>query len=129
MRCFHGVNLVSKTWMVNWMGEDNLSYYRVVLLCSADLGKISSNTYDIEAWIPAQKNYREIVSCSNCIDYQARRLRIRFRDKSNEETKLVYTLNSTLVAVQRTLVAILENYQTTNGVMIPEILQSSDSYF
>ena len=98
--------------------------YRVVLLCSADLGKISSKTYDIEAWIPAQKNYREIVSCSNCIDYQARRLRIRFRDKSNEETKLVYTLNSTLVAVQRTIVAILENYQTTNGVVIPEILQS-----
>jgi seryl-tRNA synthetase len=98
--------------------------YRVVLLCSADLGKISAKTYDIEAWIPAQKNYREIVSCSNCIDYQARRLRIRFRDKSNEETKLVYTLNSTLVAIQRTLVAILENYQTTNGVMIPEILQS-----
>jgi len=98
--------------------------YRVVLLCSADLGKISSKTYDIEAWIPAQKNYREIVSCSNCIDYQARRLRIRFRDKSNEETKLVYTLNSTLVAIQRTLVAILENYQTNNGVIIPEILQS-----
>lgn len=97
--------------------------YRVVLLCSADLGKISSKTYDIEAWIPAQKNYREIVSCSNCIDYQARRLRIRFRDKTNEETKLVYTLNSTLVAIQRTLVAILENYQTSNGVIIPEILQ------
>ena len=97
--------------------------YRVVLLCSADLGKISSKTYDIEAWIPAQKNYREIVTCSNCIDYQARRLRIRFRDKTNEETKLVYTLNSTLVAIQRTLVAILENYQTSNGVIIPEILQ------
>ncbi|HET9805312.1 MAG TPA: serine--tRNA ligase [Nitrososphaeraceae archaeon] len=97
--------------------------YRVVLLCSADLGKISSKTYDIEAWIPAQKNYREIVSCSNCIDYQARRLRIRFRDKTNEETKLVHTLNSTLVAIQRTLVAILESYQTSNGVIIPEILQ------
>ena len=97
--------------------------YRVVLLCSADVGKISSKTYDIEAWIPAQKNYREIVSCSNCIDYQARRLRIRFRDKTNEETKLVYTLNSTLVAIQRTLVAILENYQTSNGIIIPEILQ------
>ncbi len=98
--------------------------YRVVLLCSADLGKISAKTYDIEAWIPAQKQYREIVSCSNCIDYQARRLRIRFRDKTNEETKLVYTLNSTLVAIQRTLVAILENYQTPNGVLIPEILQN-----
>ena len=98
--------------------------YRVVLLCSADVGKISAKTYDIEAWIPAQKQYREIVSCSNCIDYQARRLRIRFRDKPNEETKLVYTLNSTLVATQRTLVAILENYQTPNGVLIPEILQN-----
>jgi seryl-tRNA synthetase len=98
--------------------------YRVVLLCSADVGKISAKTYDIEAWIPAQKQYREIVSCSNCIDYQARRLRIRFRDKTNEETKLVYTLNSTLVAIQRTLVAILENYQTHNGVLIPEILQN-----
>ena len=97
--------------------------YRVVLLCSADVGKISSKTYDIEAWIPAQQNYREIVSCSNCIDYQSRRLRIRFRDKTNEETKLVYTLNSTLVAIQRILVAILENYQTSNGVIIPEILQ------
>lgn len=98
--------------------------YRVVLLCSADVGKISAKTYDIEAWIPAQKQYREIVSCSNCIDYQARRLRIKFRDKPNEETKLVYTLNSTLVATQRTLVAILENYQTPNGVLIPEILQN-----
>ncbi|HET8794062.1 MAG TPA: serine--tRNA ligase, partial [Nitrososphaeraceae archaeon] len=74
--------------------------YRVVLLCSGDVGKISAKTYDIEAWIPAQKQYREIVSCSNCIDYQARRLRIRFREKINEETKLVYTLNSTLVAIQ-----------------------------
>ena len=98
--------------------------YRVVLLCSADVGKISAKTYDIEAWIPAQKQYREIVSCSNCVDYQARRLRIRFREKTNEETKLVYTLNSTLVAIQRTLVAILENYQTPNGVLIPEILQN-----
>ncbi len=97
--------------------------YRVVLLCSTDVGKISSKTYDIEAWIPAQQNYREIVSCSNCIDYQSRRLRIRFRDKTNEETKLVYTLNSTLVAIQRTLVAILENYQTPDGIIIPEILQ------
>src|ERR687891_1116631 len=98
--------------------------YRVVLLCSADLGKISSKTYDIEAWIPAQKSYREIVSCSNCIDYQARRLRIRFRDKTNEETKLVHTLNSTLVATERTMVAILENFQTPRGtVEVPKVLQ------
>ncbi len=98
--------------------------YRVVLLSSGDTGKISAKTYDIEAWMPGQGAYREIVSCSNCIDYQARRLGIRFRDRTNEDTKLVHTLNSTLVAVQRTLVAILENYQTPNGtVEVPEALQ------
>jgi len=73
---------------------------RVVLLCSADLGKISAKTYDIEAWLPGQNAYREIVSCSNCTDYQARRLRIRFRNKANEETRFVHTLNSTLVATE-----------------------------
>src|SRR5581483_5983163 len=98
--------------------------YRVMLLCSGDTGKISAKTYDIEAWMPGQGAYREIVSCSNCTDYQARRLAIRFRDKTNEDTKLVHTLNSTLVAVQRTLVAIMENYQTPAGtVEIPEVLQ------
>jgi seryl-tRNA synthetase len=98
--------------------------YRVMLLCSGDTGKISAKTYDIEAWMPGQDAYREIVSCSNCTDYQARRLAIRFRDKTNEDTKLVHTLNSTLVAVQRTLVAIMENYQTPAGtVEIPEVLQ------
>lgn len=97
--------------------------YRVVLLCSSDLGKISAKTYDIEAWIPAQKQYREIVSCSNCTDYQARRLLVRFRDKISEETRLVHTLNSTLVATQRTLVALIENYQSSDGVIIPDVLQ------
>lgn len=98
--------------------------FRVVLLCSADTGSISSKTYDIEAWMPAQKTFREIVSCSNCIDYQARRLGIRFRDKTNEETKFVHTLNSTLVATERTMVAIMENNQTANGtITIPEVLQ------
>lgn len=97
--------------------------YRVVLLCSSDLGKISAKTYDIEAWIPAQKQYREIVSCSNCTDYQARRLLVRFRDKISEETRLVHTLNSTLVATQRTLVALLENYQSSDGIIIPDVLQ------
>ena len=97
--------------------------YRVVLLCSSDLGKISAKTYDIEAWIPAQKQYREIVSCSNCTDYQARRLLVRFRDKTNEETRLVHTLNSTLVATQRTLVALIENYQSPDGIIIPNVLQ------
>lgn len=97
--------------------------YRVVLLCSSDVGKISAKTYDIEAWIPAQKQYREIVSCSNCTDYQARRLLVRFRDKISEETRLVHTLNSTLVATQRTLVALLENYQSSDGIIIPDVLQ------
>ncbi len=98
--------------------------YRVMLLCSGDTGKISAKTYDIEAWMAGQNAYREIVSCSNCLDYQARRLRIRFRDKTNEETRLVHTLNSTLVATERAMVAILENFQTSNGsVEVPKVLQ------
>ena len=98
--------------------------YRVVLLCSGDTGKISAKTYDIEGWMAGQNAYREIVSCSNCLDYQARRLGIRFRDKTNEETRLVHTLNSTLVATERTMVAILENFQTSGGsVIIPKVLQ------
>jgi len=99
--------------------------YRVMLLCSGDMGKISAKTYDIEAWMAGQNAYREIVSCSNCLDYQARRLGIRFRDKTNEETRLVHTLNSTLVATERTMVAILENFQTEKGsVEVPKVLQN-----
>jgi len=98
--------------------------YRVVLLCTADLGKISAKTYDLEAWMPGQNAYREVVSCSNCLDYQARRLGVKYRDKPNEESKFVHTINSTLVATERTLVAILENYQTEKGtVMVPDVLQ------
>ncbi len=98
--------------------------YRVMLLCSGDTGKVSAKTYDIEAWMPGQNAYREIVSCSNCLDYQARRLKIRFRDKTNEETRLLHTLNSTLVATERTMVAIMENYQTPGGtVQVPQALQ------
>jgi seryl-tRNA synthetase len=97
---------------------------RVMLLCSGDTGKISAKTYDIEAWMAGQNAYREVVSCSNCLDYQARRLRIRFRDKTNEETRLVHTLNSTLVATERTMVAIVENFQTARGsVEVPKVLQ------
>jgi seryl-tRNA synthetase len=103
--------------------------YRVMLLSSGDIGKISAKTYDIEAWMPGQGAYREVVSCSNCTNYQARRLAIRFRDKTNEETRLVHTLNSTLVAVQRTLVAIMENYQTPAGtVQVPDVLQKYMGY-
>ena len=98
--------------------------YRVVLLCSAELGKVSQKTYDIEAWMPGQSAYREIGSCSNCTDYQSRRLRIRFRDKTSEQTRFVHTLNSTLVATERTMVTIIENYQTAKGtVEIPSVLQ------
>jgi seryl-tRNA synthetase len=98
--------------------------FRTVLLSSADTGKVSSKTYDIEAWMPGQEKYRELASCSNCIDFQARRLKIRHRGKVNEETQLVHTLNSTLVATERTMVAILENYQTTNhGVIVPTVLR------
>ena len=98
--------------------------YRLMLLSSGDMGKVSSKTYDIEAWMAGQNAYREIVSCSNCIDYQSRRLKIRFREKSNEDTKYIHTLNSTLVAIERTMVAILENNQTKDGhVEIPKVLQ------
>ena len=97
---------------------------RTMLLCSGDLGKTSAKTFDLEAWMPGQSAYREIVSCSNCIDYQARALQIRFRDKPNEETRLVHTLNSTLVATERCMVAIMENYQTSRGTIeIPSTLR------
>ncbi len=98
--------------------------YKVMLLSSGDMGKISAKTYDIEAWMAGQNAYREIVSCSNCLDYQARRLKIRFRDKTNEDTQYLHTLNSTLVATTRTLVAIIENFQTKDGhITIPQVLQ------
>ena len=98
--------------------------YRLMLLSSGDMGKVSAKTYDIEAWMAGQNAYREIVSCSNCDDYQSRRLKIRFRDKSNEDTKYIHTLNSTLIAIERTMVAILENNQTKDGhVEIPKVLQ------
>ena len=98
--------------------------YRVIILSSGDMGKVSARTYDLEVWMAGQNAYREVVSCSNCLDYQARRLKIRFRDNTNEETKLVHTLNSTLVATERTMVAIMENFQTKDGhVTIPKVLQ------
>src|SRR6266540_5442176 len=98
--------------------------YRITLLCSADTGKVSAKTYDIEAWFPGQDAYREIVSCSNCTDYQARRLAIRYRDRTNQDTQLVHTLNCTLAATERTMVALLENYQTGDGgITIPTVLR------
>ena len=98
--------------------------YRVVLLSSGDMGKISAKTYDLETWMAGQNAYRETASCSNCLEYQARRLKIRFRDRTNEDTKYVHTLNSTLVATERTMVAIIENFQTKDGhIEIPRELQ------
>lgn len=98
--------------------------HRIMVLSSGDLGKISAKTYDLEAWMAGQNSYREIVSCSNCLDFQARRLKIRFRDRTNDQPQYLHTLNSTLVATSRTLVAILENFQTKDGhVTVPKILQ------
>ena len=98
--------------------------YRLMLLSSGDMGKVSAKTYDIEAWMAGHNAYREIVSCSNCLDYQSRRLKIRFREKSNEDTKYIHTLNSTLIAIERTMVAILENNQTKDGhVKLPKVLK------
>jgi len=98
--------------------------HRVILLSSGDMGKVSSKTYDIEAWMPGQNSYREICSISNCLDYQSRRLKIRYRDKTNEETQYIHTLNGTLVAVERTIVAIIENFQTNDGhIKVPNVLQ------
>ena len=98
--------------------------HRIVLLSSGDMGKISAKTYDLDAWMSGQNAYREVASCSNCLDYQSRRLKIRFRDKTNEDTRYIHTLNSTLVATERTMVAIIENFQTKDGhVNIPNVLQ------
>lgn len=98
--------------------------YRIMLLSSGDLGKVSAKTYDLEAWMAGQKSYREIVSCSNCLDFQARRLKIRFRDKTNEQPQYLHSLNSTLVATTRTMVAITENFQTKDGhIAVPKVLQ------
>jgi seryl-tRNA synthetase len=96
--------------------------YRVLVLCSGDTGFMSAKTFDVEAWLPGQQNYREMASASNITDFQARRLLIRYREKQTAPTVLVHTLNSTAV-VTRTLVALVENFQQKDGtVKIPEVL-------
>ena len=98
--------------------------YRVVTLCTADLGFSAAKTYDIEVWIPSQGRYREISSCSNFTDFQARRAKIRFRDGDTGKIRLAHTLNGSGLAVGRTVVAILENFQQEDGsVVIPEALR------
>ena len=99
--------------------------YRIVNVCTGDIGTVAAKKYDVEAWMPAQNGYREIISCSNCTDYQARRLNIKYREKEGEPPKgFVHTLNSTALATGRTIVAILENYQQEDGtIIIPEALR------
>lgn len=98
--------------------------YRKVLLCSGDIGFGSRKTYDLEVWLPAQNTYREISSCSNMWDFQARRMQARCRSKTDKKTRLVHTLNGSGLAVGRTLVAVLENYQQADGrIAIPEVLR------
>ncbi len=97
--------------------------FRVVDICSGELGMIASRKYDIEAWMPKQQKYREVTSCSNCLDYQARRLNIRYFDKDGNKI-VPHTLNNTAIATSRALVAILENYQRKDGsIEIPKVLQ------
>jgi len=97
--------------------------YRVVALCTGDLGFASAKTYDIEVWFPSQNKYREISSCSNCTDFQARRMNTRFKDSEGRK-RFVHTLNGSGLAVGRTLAAILENYQQKDGsVIVPEVLR------
>lgn len=98
--------------------------YRVLSLCTGDLGFSSAKTYDLEVWLPGQQRYREISSCSNFEDFQARRASIRFKREGKKGTEFVHTLNGSGLAIGRTVVAILENYQQKDGtVVIPEVLQ------
>jgi seryl-tRNA synthetase len=99
--------------------------YRVMLLCAGDMGFAARKTYDLEVWLPGQNSYREISSCSYCGDFQGRRMNARFRHADAKSTQYVHTLNGSGLAVGRTLVALLENYQQEDGcVLIPEALQS-----
>jgi seryl-tRNA synthetase len=99
--------------------------YRIVNVCTGDIGTVAAKKYDIEAWMPAQNGYREVVSCSNCTDYQGRRLGIKYREKEGAAPRgFVHTLNSTAIATGRTIVAIIENNQLADGTInIPEVLR------
>jgi seryl-tRNA synthetase len=99
--------------------------YRVMTLCSGDIGFSAAKTYDLEVWLPGQQKYREISSCSNFEDFQARRMKTRYRNPETKKPALVHTLNGSGLAIGRTLVAVLENYQDENGqVAIPDVLQA-----
>jgi len=97
--------------------------YRTIVLCTGDMGFAAAKTYDIEVWLPSQNTYREISSCSNCEAFQARRMQARFRTGQAKSTEFLHTLNGSGLAVGRTLVAILENYQNSDGSFrIPDVL-------
>ena len=98
--------------------------YRTIVLCTGDMGFSACKTYDIEVWLPGQGAYREISSCSNCSDFQARRMKARVRNPDTGKPELVHTLNGSGLAVGRTLIAVLENYQQRDGsIRVPEVLQ------
>jgi seryl-tRNA synthetase len=98
--------------------------YRKVLLCAGDTGFSSAKTYDLEVWLPGQQKYREISSCSNFKDFQARRLQARWRNPETNKPELVHTLNGSGLAAGRTLIAILENYQNEDGsITVPDVLR------
>lgn len=99
--------------------------YRVVELCAGDLGFAAAKTYDLEVWLPSQNKYREISSCSNCEDFQARRIQARWRNPKTGKPELLHTLNGSGLAVGRTLVAVMENYQQADGhIRVPDALKS-----
>ena len=98
-------------------------HYRVVNICTGDMGTVAARKYDLEAWLPGAGGYKEVVSCSNCTDYQANRLRMRYR--TTEGNEAVHTLNSTAIATSRALVAIMEQNQMEDGrVSVPDVLRS-----
>jgi seryl-tRNA synthetase len=98
--------------------------YRVVVLCTGDMGFASAKTYDLEVWLPGQDAYREISSCSNCTDFQARRANLRYRPEPKAKPRFLHTLNGSGLAVGRTLIAVLENHQQKDGsIRIPEALR------
>ena len=98
--------------------------YQVVSLCTGDLGFAAAKTYDIEVWLPSQRRYREVSSCSNCADFQSRRAEIRYRPNEGRKPRLLHTLNGSGLAIGRTIVALLENHQRADGAIgIPEALR------
>jgi seryl-tRNA synthetase len=98
--------------------------YRVVTLCSGDVSFSGAKTYDLEVWLPGQQQYREISSCSNCTDFQARRMQARWRNADTGKPELLHTLNGSGVAAGRALIAVMENYQLADGgIRIPDVLQ------